>query len=187
MALAKIVAFFGAVIAWDTLSVQLVVIPFCRKAETLYKDYVAAGVLDAALSHIETHRLIPALANMFSRARDKQPDRRMRFDMEELLQEVDYIRDLETAQEAMNEKNALTGLLDRLQTSARSIWKWGLFHVLVMLMIPIWHWIFDANLWSVGVTVLGFFAFLALAVAAIGLLRFDRQEKEFLDLLKRNR
>ena len=97
MATEGLIAFFIPVIAWDAICLQLLIIPFIRKAETLQKDYLTDGVLDTALSFIETKKLIPALANMFVRIREAQGSRRIKVqedEIQEVLQRIDYIRQL---------------------------------------------------------------------------------------------
>jgi len=50
----------AAAVAWDALWLQFVVIPFYRKNEQMYKDYIGNGVIDAAVSFIESQKLIPS-------------------------------------------------------------------------------------------------------------------------------
>src|SRR5262249_49938187 len=94
-----LVVIAGAV-AWAGIWIQLLVIPFLGKGEKLHQDYFASGKLNAAIAAIEANRLIPAVASMFNRALDAQPDRRRRVDMEALLQAVAFLPDLQAAHEA---------------------------------------------------------------------------------------
>ncbi len=185
----EMIKFFIAVIAWDALWLQFLIIPFSRKAETLQKDYVATGDLDAALSFIETQKLIPALATMFAHTREAQADKRRGLSKEgiqQLLQEVDYIPDLKSAQEAMQQSSTLNGLFDSLQNSARHIWKWGLIHIILMLCIPTSHWI-PAGYDLIGMVAAIILAFITFSMLIIVFFGFDKQMKQFLDLLKHNR
>lgn len=189
MATEGLIAFFIPVIAWDAICLQLLIIPFIRKAEALHKDYLTDGVLDTALSFIETKKLIPALANMFVRIREAQVDRRKTLEEDELqqiLQQIDYIPDLKLAQEAMDQNNELKGLFDSLQNSTRRIWKLGLLHVIITLCIPASHWI-PGGYDSVGMTTTIILAIITFLVAILAFRRFQEQMRQFLDLLKQNR
>ena len=181
--------FFGAVIAWDVMCLQLLIIPFLRKAETLQKDYITSGVLDAARSFVETKKLIPALAKMFVRIRDAQGDRRLRLgedELQEILQQIDYIPNLELTQEAMEENNKLEGLFDSLQNATRYTWGLGLFHVIVMLCLPASQWMpVGYNLIAVITAVI--LAVISFMLAIYAFVKFDKKMKHFLELLKRNR
>jgi len=189
MAAKELIAFFGAVIAWDAVCLQLLIIPFFRKAETLHKDYLTDGVLDAALSFIETKKLIPALANMFVRIREAQPDRRKTLgedEIQQILQQIDYVPDLKHAQEAMDRNNELKGLFDLLQNSTRRIWKFGLLHVIIMLCIPASRLI-PGGYDSIGMTTTVILAIITFLVAILAFLGFEEKMRQFLDLLKDNR
>ena len=184
-----LIAFFIAVIGWDAFCLQLLIIPFFRRAETLHKDYLTDGVLDTALSFIETKKLIPALANMFVRIREAQSDKRKTLgedELQQILQQIDYIPDLKLAQEAMDRNNELKGLFDLLQNSTMRIWKFGVLHVIIMLCIPASHLIPGGYNW-IGMTasvILGIITFFMSVLAFLG---FDKQMRQFLDLLKQNR
>ncbi len=183
------ITFFLAVIAWDTLWLQILVVQFFRKAETLHKDYVTDGVLDSALSFVETKKLIPTLANIFVRARDAQSGRRRTIgseELQEMLQEIDYIPDFKLAQTAMDESNELKALFDCLQYSARSVWKLGLVHIVIVFCIPLSHWIPQ---WCevVGMKLSIILAVGTFCVAIKTFVGFQKQMDQFLDLLKKNR
>ena len=142
MSTEETIAFFVAVVVWDAFCLQLLIIPFMRKRESLQRDYITSGILDAALSFIETTRLIPALAAIFVRIREAQDDRRRKLEedeLEEILQQIDYIPDLERAQGAMDENNKVKALFDSLQNSTGRIWGVGLVHVIMMLGLPVCH------------------------------------------------
>lgn len=225
----------------------MLIIPFIRKAETLQKDYLTDGVLDTALSFIETKKLIPALANMFVRISEAQGSRRIKVqedeiqevlqridyiqdlklvqeamdenneletkklipalahmfvriretqvdrrktleedELQQILQQIDYIPDLKLAQEAMDQNNELKGLFDSLQNSTRRIWKLGLLHVIITLCIPASHWI-PGGYDSVGMTTTIILAIITFLVALLAFRRFQEQMRQFLDLLKHNR
>lgn len=189
MATEGLIAFFIPVIAWDAICLQLLIVPFIRKAETLQKDYLTDGVLDTALSFIETKKLIPALAHMFVRIREAQVDRRKTLEEDELqqiLQQIDYIPDLKLAQEAMDQNNELKGLFNSLQNSTSRIWKLGVLHVIITLCIPASHLI-PSGYDSFGMTTTIILAIITFLVAILAFRRFQEQMRQFLDLLKQNR
>jgi hypothetical protein len=189
MSTEETIAFFGAVVVWDAFCLQLLIIPFMRKRETLQRDYITSGILDAALSFIETTRLIPALAAIFVRIREAQDDRRRKLEedeLEEILQEIDYIPDLERAQGAMDENNKLKALFDSLQNSTGRIWGVGLLHVIIMLGLPVCQWMAGGYdlVALIGATILAIITFVG---AICGVMLFQKQMRQFLDLLKQNR
>lgn len=177
------------IIAWDAVCLQLFVISFSRKPESLQKDYITGGVLDAALSYIETNKLIPTLASIFIRVREAQADRRRILtedEVQQLLQQIDYIGDLGKAQEAMIEKSSIKSLFDSLQAAARQISTWGLLHIITTLAVP-------GSLClpaKYGVPLLlgsSGFIILTLVIAFLQYVVFHRRMKVFLNLLKHNR
>jgi len=182
------IIFFGPVIAWNAFCLNLIIIPFFKKAETLYKDYLTNGVLQAATSSIETKKLIPALANMFVRIREAQADKRKVIGEEELqqiLQQIDYIPDLELTQVAMEQNNKLKALFDSLQNLTRHIWKLGLFHVIIMLCIPASQWI-PAGYDLIAMITSIILAVITFMIALCSVFFYEKQMKQFLDLLKQN-
>lgn len=182
------IGFFVAVIAWDAFCLQLLIIPFFRKAETLHKDYLTYGVLHTAMSLIETKKLIPALANMFVRIRGAQADKSKALgedELQQILQQIDYIPDLKLAQEAMDQNNELKALFDSLQNSSRHIWKFGLLHVIIILFIPASQWI-PTGYDLIGMTTTIILAIITFLVAVSSVIVFESKMKNFLDLLKQN-
>ena len=175
-----------AAIAWATICLQFVVIPFSRKAEKLHHDYLAGGVLDAALSFIETQRLIPALASLFERALAAQGDKRRKIRMAELLGEVDFLPDLEIAQQAMAQKALLEELLVVLQQKARRLWKWGLCHVLLAPLFA-WAWSLPARFMWPSVAASSILVALSLWAAVRGIVSYEKTEGQFLEKLRENR
>jgi hypothetical protein len=185
----NVIAFFVAVIAWNAFLLNLLIVPFFRKAETLHKDYITDGVLDAALSFIETDKLIPGLANMFVSIREAQHDRRKtpgEDELQEMLQQIDYIPHLKVAQEAMDQKNELESLFDSLQNSTGRIWKLGLLHVIIMLCVPASQWV-PAGYDLITMTTAIIVAIITFSAAVGSFLVFEKQMRQFLDLLKQNR
>jgi len=178
-----------AIIAWDAVCVQLFVLSFSRKPESLQKEYITAGVLDAALSYIETNKLIPTLASIFTRIREAQADRRRSLtedEVEQLLQQIDYIGDLGKAQEAMVEMSSIKSLFDSLQTCARQISTWGLLHVVTTLALPVSLCLHARHSLPVLVGSSGFII-VTLVLAFVHYVSFHRRMKVFLNLLKHNR
>ena len=184
-----VVKLFSVAIAWDWLWVYLSAVPFFKKPETLYKDYISDGRLDTALSFIETHKLIPALVEMFTRARAAQPDRRKHLgkkELQQILQEVDYIPDLKRAQNAMNEIGTLERLFELLKKTPGGIWKWSLFHALMVLCIPISNWIPDGYE-KTGMAIAILLALLSFFITIKRLCGFHKNMTTFLELLQLNR
>lgn len=189
MTASETIAFFGAVVAWDAICLQLLIIPFLRKAENLQKDYITGGVLDAALSSIETKKLIPALGHIFVRIREAQVSRRLNLEedeLQEILQQIDYIPDLQLAQEAMGQNNRLTTLFNSLQDSTDRVWRLALIHAIFMLLVPASNCI-AAGYSTVAMTTTIILAITTLLVAVRSFLGFEKEMKQFLDLLKRSR
>jgi hypothetical protein len=143
---------FAAAAAWAGLWANVVVIPFFGKSERLHLDYHSSGKLNAALSAIEANRLIPALSQMFNRALEAKADRRTKLDkdaIEALLQEVQFLPDLEAAQKAMVSMERLRLAYSVLCGRAGWLWKWGLAHSLFTLaMTAIYAYLFPVYDWS---------------------------------------
>ncbi len=195
MTTGELITFYCAVTAWDAVCLQLFIIPFYKKAEMLHKDYITDGALDAVISFIETQKLIPALSKIFVRAQEAQTDRRRTIneeDFQQLLQEVNYLPDLEEAQKAMNETNVLNSLFDSLQNSARRLWKWGLLHIILVILIPTCCFMpnfekIHCRLDRVGIIVITTMAIMVLIATIKNFCAFDNNLKKFLNLLKENR
>ncbi len=104
------------------------------------------------LSAIEANRLIPALAEMFNRALEAKADRRTKIDkdaMEQLLQEVQFLPDLQAAQEAMFDISKLKASYSVLKGRAKWLWQWGLAHVLFTLgMTGVYAYLFPFYEWA---------------------------------------
>jgi hypothetical protein len=184
-----IITLFIAVIAWDAICLQFLIIPFLRRSETLQKDYITSGVLGATLSFIENKKLMPALAKVFIRIREAQSSRRLNLiedELQEILQQIDYIPDLEIAQKAMAQNSELETLFTSLQKSSRSIWKLGLLHVIVTLCIPASQYIPPGYDLVVMLTLI-ILAVLTFLVAVLLFSLYEKQMIIFLDLLKHNR
>jgi hypothetical protein len=168
-AAANPIILFAAAVAWAAIWANVVVIPFYAKPERLHLDYHSSGKLNAALSAIEANQLIPALAQMFNRALEAKADRRTKLDkeaIESLLQEVQFLPDLEAAQQAMILMERLRGAYNVLHARAGWLWQWGLSHsictlamtVIYAYLFPIYDWA-QWLLWAtVGVWVLTLFA-----------------------------
>ena len=180
---------YGPVIAWNAICLQLFILPFFRKRETLLKDYLTDGVLDAAKSYIEANKLIPTLAAIVMRVREAQGNTRRamtKAEVQELLQGVAYIDELTKAQEAMTETNRLDALYESLERGARQIWVWGLLHVIVILAGTMVFWL-PTRCRMLAFLTAGGAAGLTFIVAVIRLFVFDRRMNCFLDLIKQNR
>ena len=129
----------GASVGWAAIWVQLVVIPFFKKGESLYQDYMASGKINVALAAIDTGELIPAISRMFIRAMEAQKDKRKRpeNEIEQLLQSVEFRPDLESAQLAVGAMEGIERNYSRLKVSASRLWRWGLGHVILTPLLPL--------------------------------------------------
>jgi hypothetical protein len=180
---------YGPAVAWNAFCLQLFILPFFRKRESMLKDYVTDGVLDAAKSYIEANRLIPTLASLFMRVRDAQGDRRRSLSesqVQEILQQVDYIAELSNAQEALAESNRLDSLYESMEREATLIWLLGLMHVIGILFLTVGFWASG----SIQLAILlsgGILASVTLVLAIGYFLVFGRKMNAFLQLIKKNR
>ncbi|MCB0325547.1 MAG: hypothetical protein R3E01_13565 [Pirellulaceae bacterium] len=166
----------GASVAWAALWINLSVVPFFFKGETLYQDYSASGRLNASLASIESSQVIPALAKMFVQAAQAQHDKRKRPEHEivELLNSVEFLPHLKDAQKAMGEMESLKLQYKKLRQCSKRIWQFGLAHslltpaicLLCMLLIP--HWAYGT--WVV--TALSVVWLVALVLSASSFWRF---------------
>lgn len=131
------VAFGSLTLAWVAATMQLVVIPFYSKSESLHKDYASNGKMDSAKASIESGKIIPALASMFHLAVEQQPDKRKRpeHEIEDLLHAAEFAPDLQIAQEGMREIESLNSQYQLLRRTSAYTWKCGLLHVLSTLLI----------------------------------------------------
>lgn len=132
---------FTVGITWAALWIQLMVLPFYGKAESLHKDYSATGRINIALGAIEADELIPALSRMFIRVREAQPDKRKRLEheIEAVLQSVEFLPDLQSAQDAMSKMDNIRHSYRRLKHLASGLWKTGLLHSLLTPLLPTLH------------------------------------------------
>ena len=177
-------------IVWSSLAIQVFVVPFYNKGETLHKDYWGSGKINSTLAAIEAGTLIPSLARMFSLAASQQEDKRRRpeAEMEDLLQSVEFIPDLRTAQNAMSAMDAVRQQYSRLKQLASRLWKVGLFHVLATLLMPTVHvFLIPVDIrfqWLFWISVVGWA--LSLMLIVWGFFGFHAQIQRFNTLLEIN-
>ena len=125
---------------WVAASVNLFVIPFYSKCESLHKDYATNGKLASAEASIESKQIIPALARMFILATDQRSDKRKRLEQQELeglLHAAEFAADLELAQTGMSEIESIKGHYNRLRSSSKRTWSTALIHVAFSLSLPV--------------------------------------------------
>lgn len=172
----------GASLAWATLWIQVFVVPFYYKSEALHRDYWASGRLNAALAAIESSRLLPSLARMFTRALHAQTDRRRRPEpeIEDLLQSVEFLPDLADAQDAMSDMDVLRDRYNRLRTSSRFVWMTGLAHSLLTPSLPLSYYFLSRTLsfriWVISGLVVVWALSLIMSVASLWRLHNRLQE-----------
>lgn len=126
---------------------------------------------------------------MFVRIREAQGDRRRTLgdeELQEILQQIDYVPDLQLAREALDQNNELTALFDSLQNWTGRIWKLGLLHAITVLCIPASNCI-SAYYKSVAMTTTIILAIVTFSVAVWSLLVFQKKMRQFLELLKHNK
>ena len=134
----KAITLFSLSFFWLSFVIQLFILPFYNKSENLYKDYRASGRINSTIAALEAGELIPALAKMFTLAANHQTDKRRRpeTEMENLLQSVEFIPDLASAQDAMIKMDSIRQQYERLKKLASRLWKIALLHAFVTLCIP---------------------------------------------------
>ena len=175
-------------LAWATLWVNVAVLPFYKKRESLYKDYESSGEIDAALSAVESKKLIPALARMFDGIMDRREDKRRAYNFADLLQLVDFLPDFRGAEEAYREMSELKFSYEKLKKCS-DLWRWALAHAILSALIPIsqldlskvidWQWIVAQYI----VPVLAVLWLVTLCVMVWYLIRFKSLMNGFLEKL----
>jgi hypothetical protein len=173
----------GAV-AWAAVWGNVVVIPFFQKREKLHQEYWANGTIDAALSFVESEKIIPIIADMVDKAKENTPAKR-KSDTVQLLQSVRFLPDLEKLDVEMAKLKSLKDQFACLEVISTKVWKKGIAHIVFTLALPLANqspkfleWI----LAGVGVFWAGTFV-LMLA----GLFSFHKKMNTFLETLKANR
>lgn len=179
---------FALGLAWATLVIQVLVLPFYNKGEKLHNDYFATGRINSTIAAFEAGLLIPALAKMFTVATHEQEDKRRRpeSEIQQLLQRVDFIPLLESAQDAMSKIVAIDRQYEGLKQQASRVWRISLVHVVMTMFMPMTHvfllpihmrfqWLF----WSAGAAWL-----VTLAISTCGFIRFHSQIAQFNNLLE---
>ncbi len=182
------VELFLFAVALASVFVQMIVVPFYNKGESLHKDYWASGRINWTIAALEADSLIPALAKMFILATEEQDDKRRRPEpeIEALLQRVDFIPHLEAAQSAMTRKVEIEKQYNRLKLLAAKLWRIGLGLVIVTICLPAvyvflvpihdrFQWLF----WALAAVWL-----LTLCLSIAGLTRFHSQIGQFNGLLE---
>lgn len=170
-----------AATAWACAVLKFAVDPFYSKKEQLHKDYWVSGELSSAIARLESELLIPSLARMFNLATDAQSDKRKRpeREIEQLLQSVAFGTDLNAAQNAMSQINAIKQTYTSLQKRSSVIWRFGALNALFTLILPgLWIWGFPQHRgWEV--------AFWALATLwCVTALLFSVRHHQFGNLLE---
>jgi hypothetical protein len=175
-------------LVWAVACINVVVLPFFNKREALYKDYEGSGALDAALSAIESGRLVDALAGMFNGLIEKQKDKRRRIEIRDLLQSTDFLPDFGRAEAAYQQMSEIQRTYQALK-SAANVWRWGALHTLITVLAPLtcldytqmgaWGWVKTGNL----LTVLGCAWLVTIVLVARGFFRFHSLMSRFLEQL----
>lgn len=184
----QIISIYVLCFGWVTVCIQLFIIPFFKKIESLHKDYITDGAIAATKSSIETSRLIPSIAKLLIRTYDAQTDKRKKSsedEIQQILQEVEYLPDLEEAQNSMNDISKLNFLYDSLSRHAGYVWKLGLLHVFVVICIPNTYWIkerYDEILMVIAIV----FAFTGLIATLACFFFYNKRMEQFLKLLRQN-
>lgn len=184
-----IIGFYTVSVGWCTLALQLFVFPFFKKGESLFKDYISEGAVDTARSFIESARIIPTLAGIIERIHDARSDKRRHLDdneIEQLLQEVDYISDLKELQDATKELNTVDVLFEDLRRLAGWTWKIGLLHVALVFVVPNTYWL-PKRYDSIFMAITGILALFVLMLGVIGIFIYHNKMTKFLRVLGRNR
>jgi hypothetical protein len=176
-------------LTWAVAWLNLVVLPFFRKREALYKDYHNSGAIAAALSAIESRRLVEALAGMFEGVLDKQEDKRKKVNIRDLLQSTDFLPDFRRAEEAYRDIGDIERTYKSLKDTA-DLWRWGAAHALASALVPAacldfdklgaWSWVTTENLLRVLALVWG----LTLIMVVRRLLQFHSLMRDFLKQLE---
>ena len=183
-----VIKLFTITIAWSSLVIQIFVVPFYNKGETLYKDYWGSGKINSTLAALEAGRLIPSLARMFNLAVSHQRDKRRRpeFEMEDLLQSVEFIPDLKAAQDVMSKMDAIRQEYTCVKQIASRLWQVSLLHVLASLCMPVVyivaipiHFSFQWLFWIIAVAWI-----LSVSLIVRGLFRFHGHIERFNTLLE---
>ncbi len=175
-------------LVWVVACINVVVLPFFNKREALYKDYEGSGAIDAALSAIESGRLVNALAGMFDGLIEKQEDKRRKIEIRDLLQSTDFLPDFGRAEAAYREINEIQRTFQALK-SAANVWRWGALHTLITVLAPLacldyaqmgaWSWVKTGNL----LTVLACAWLVTIALVVRGFFRFHSLMNRFLEQL----
>jgi hypothetical protein len=175
-------------LVWAVACVNVVVLPFFNKREALYRDYEVSGDLDAALSAIESGRLVDALGGMFDDLVEKQEDRRRKVNIRHLLQSKGFLPGFKLAEEAYQQMEEIRQTYQALK-SAANVWRCGVLHTLITILVPLtcldfaqmgaWGWIETGNL----LTVLGCAWLVTIALVVRGFFRFHSLMSRFLEHL----
>lgn len=173
---------FAIVIAWDTIWVQFVVVKFFSIPDELFKNYESSGVKASAHSFIESQRLIPTLARMFEQANKQQEGQRGKISTEELLNTIDYIKYLEEVENAMQDKKQIDDTYNFLTLSTGRLWKFGLLHVVLTLVIPV-SFSLTPTFWLAAMLL----AIVSFIFVVVELSRYYQNRSIFLKLLRENR
>lgn len=153
-------------VAWATIVIQVTVVPYWNKHNDIYKDFHASGALSLARSGIESNKVIPRLAGMFRRAINTKSQDSSSEEIAELLQQIDFIDDLDALESAIRELTEIRCIPQELKIKANRIGTFGIFHSVFSLVfpisfissIPMWHWIWPciaSLLWITSLSLLG--------------------------------
>lgn len=175
--------FFGIAVAWDAIWVHVVVFKFFSAPDELFNNFESNGVIVSAHSFIESQRLIPALARMFEQANKQQEGQQGKISTEELLNTIDYIKDLKELENAMQDKKQIDDTYNFLTSSANRLWKLGLLHIILTLLIPVFFYL-DSTFWLAMMLLSAIVSFIFVVVE---LNRYNQNRNIFLKLLKENR
>lgn len=183
MEIKDIALLFGIAVTWDAIWVHFVVVKFFSIPDDLFNNYESSGVTASAHSFIESQRLIPILARIFEQANKQQEGQQRKIATEELLNASDYINDLKDLENAMQDKKKIDDTYNFLTSSSGRLWKVGLLHVILALLIPISFFLNSTFL----LAMLFSLAIVSFIWVIVELYRYNQNRNTFLTLLRKNK
>lgn len=124
-------------VGWAALVAQLVISRYIGMPDKLYERFIQSNEKAVVESNIEANEVIPAIGGLVTRVTEAVELRRAQgqgeFSIQEVLQDLEFRPDVETAISAMGKIANIDATYDKLSRSCTLIWVLGAVHVACVL------------------------------------------------------
>lgn len=129
--------FILAALAWDSLWLQFVLLPFYSRPELLHEKIVSSGSLTLSNVYLDSEGLMRPIAGLIRDVKNAGPKDWSEEELMAILNQVNYRPILSQIEAAMRDKKQLKSLFDTLVRISSWLWIICAVHLLAVVSIPL--------------------------------------------------